>query len=112
MAASDETEPTFEEALDQLERIVGVLERGDTELSDALAQYERGVRLLARCHHLLDSAEQTVALLTGIDEPGNLQTAPFDATATTERERAVPPASRTPRRRAPANDGEEDDAPF
>jgi exodeoxyribonuclease VII small subunit len=113
MAASDEPEPTFEEALGQLEKIVSVLERGDTPLSDALAQYEHGVRLLARCHRLLDTAEQTVAVLTGVDEAGNAQTAPFDATATAERERPAPAAKRS-RRKAAASEAEDDavDAPF
>ncbi len=38
--------------------------------------------LLTQCHRLLDQAEQSVALLTGVDEQGNPLTAPFDATAT------------------------------
>src|SRR6185437_8716213 len=49
----------FEDALDQLETIVGDLERGEPELSSALAKYERGVRLLARCHQLLETAERS-----------------------------------------------------
>jgi exodeoxyribonuclease VII small subunit len=112
MGAADGPELSFEDALGELERIVAVLERGDTALSDALAQYERGVRLLGRCHHLLDSAEQTVAVLTGVDEGGNPATAPFDATATAERERKTP----APRKRKPASpagdDGGEDGIPF
>lgn len=113
MAASDEPEPTFEEALGQLERIVATLERGETELSDALGQYERGVRLLARCHHLLDSAEQSIAVLTGVDDAGTPQTTPFDATATVERERLAP-APKAARRKAAARDDDGDaiDVPF
>lgn len=111
MSVSDEPEPSFEEALAALEQIVGSLERGDTGLSDALAHYERGVRLLARCHHLLDSAEQSIAVLTGVDEAGTPQTAPFDATATAER--AQPATAAKPRRRkaAPSED-EGDGIPF
>ena len=108
MADADEPETNFEQALGELERIVAVLERGDTPLAEALARYEQGVRLLARCHHLLDSAEQTVALLTNVDEAGNPRTAPFDATATADRER---PAPRKPRTRAPVDD-DGDGAPF
>jgi exodeoxyribonuclease VII small subunit len=69
----------FEVALKQLEAIVGDLERGAPELSATLAKYEQGVRLLARCHHLLDEAEQNVALLTGVDDAGRPITAPLDA---------------------------------
>ena len=81
-----EPEPTFEQALSQLERIVASLERGEPELTRALAKYEKGVQLLTQCHRLLDQAEQSVALLTGVDEKGNPQTAPFDASATVSRE--------------------------
>jgi exodeoxyribonuclease VII small subunit len=82
----DEPEPSFEQALSQLERIVTSLERGEPELTAALAQYEQGVRLLTQCHRLLDQAEQSVAVLTGVDEAGNARTVAFDATATIARD--------------------------
>lgn len=81
-----EPEPSFEQALSQLERIVASLERGEPELTTALAKYEKGVALLTQCHRLLDQAEQSVALLTGVDEDGNPLTTPFDAGATITRE--------------------------
>jgi exodeoxyribonuclease VII small subunit len=81
-----EPEPSFEQALSQLERIVASLERGEPELTAALAKYEKGVILLTQCHRLLDQAEQSVALITGVDQEGNPLTVPFDATATITRE--------------------------
>jgi exodeoxyribonuclease VII small subunit len=81
-----EPEPSFEQALTQLEQIVASLERGEPELTAALAKYERGVGLLTQCQRLLDQAEQSVALLTGVDERGDPLTVPFDATATIARE--------------------------
>jgi exodeoxyribonuclease VII small subunit len=84
----DETETRFETALEQLETIVASLERGEPELSAALAKYETGVRLLNQCYGLLERAERSVALLTGVDAQGNPTTAPFDATATIEIETA------------------------
>ena len=89
---ADETEPNFEEALAQLERIVASLERGEPELTSALSKYEKGVQLLSVCHRLLEKAEQSVALLTGVDEQGHPITAPFDATATVARESSAPAA--------------------
>ena len=86
----DETEPNFEEALALLERIVASLERGEPELTSALSKYEKGVQLLSVCHRLLETAEQSVALLTGVDEQGQPITAPFDATATVARESSPP----------------------
>ena len=72
----------FEEAVDELERIVGELERGRPELGEALAKYERGVKLIGHCQGLLDQASRSVALLTGVDDAGQPVTTPFDASAT------------------------------
>jgi exodeoxyribonuclease VII small subunit len=72
----------FEDAVKELERIVDELERGRPDLGSALARYERGVKLLGHCQGLLDGAERSVALLTGVDEAGQPITAPFDASAT------------------------------
>jgi exodeoxyribonuclease VII small subunit len=72
----------FEAAVDELEKIVDELERGRPDLGTALARYERGVKLLGLCQSLLDSADRSVALLTGVDADGRPITAPFDASAT------------------------------
>jgi exodeoxyribonuclease VII small subunit len=92
----EDPEPTpdlaFEAALDQLGRIVSDLEQGEPELAAALAKYEQAIRLLAHCHALIDGAEQTVALLTGVDDQGQPITTPFDASATTDREPSTAPA--------------------
>ncbi len=106
-------EPSFEQALTQLEQIVASLERGEPELTTALAKYEQGVRLLTLCHRLLDAAEQSVALLTGVDGEGNPLTVPFDATASLAREAGPAgsagttaitnePKRKTPERASPA----------
>src|SRR5215472_17899423 len=79
---ADETEPNFEQALAELEQIVASLERGEPELTAALSKYEKGVQLLSICHRLLEKAEQSVAILSGVDEQGNALTARFDAAAT------------------------------
>ncbi len=79
---ADEGEVGFEDAVGELERIVDELERGRPDLGSALARYERGVKLLGRCQTLLDGAERSVALLTGVDESGRPVTSPFDAQAT------------------------------
>jgi exodeoxyribonuclease VII small subunit len=86
MPDQPENQPSFEETLSQLERIVEDLERGEPELTSALAKYERGVQLLTQSYRLLDQAEQSVALLTGVDNQGKPLTAPFDASATLARE--------------------------
>jgi exodeoxyribonuclease VII small subunit len=97
MTPDSSPDHSFETALDQLTRIVADLEQGAPELATALAKYEQAIRLLAHCHSLIDRAEQTVALLTGVDDQGQPLTTAFDATATAptapaEREPAAPAA--------------------
>ena len=50
-------EPAFEEALRELEELVGRLERGETGLEDALAAWERGEELVRFCLGKLDTAQ-------------------------------------------------------
>jgi len=58
------SEPTFEEALGQLEAVVTRLEGGDLPLEEALRAFEEGVRLARVCAARLEDAEQRVRLLT------------------------------------------------
>jgi exodeoxyribonuclease VII small subunit len=69
---------TFERALKELEVIVGKLERGDVELEESIAIYERGEALRHHCDRLLKVAEAKVEKLTlGADgQPSG--TAPLD----------------------------------
>ncbi|MGP0069692.1 MAG: exodeoxyribonuclease VII small subunit [Isosphaeraceae bacterium] len=100
----DETQPRFEDALAQIEKIVADLERGEPALITALGKYENGVKLLRQCYQLLEEAENSVALLTGTDEQGNPLTAPFDASATLASEpaaAAAPAAGREPKPKPP-----------
>lgn len=75
--ANAESQPTFEEALAELETIVHDLEEGQLGLGESLAQYERGVKLMRHCHGLLEGAERKVELLTGIDAQGDPITEPL-----------------------------------
>ena len=58
------SEPTFEEALGQLETVVARLEGGDLPLEEALRAFEEGIRLARMCAARLEDAEQRVRLLT------------------------------------------------
>lgn len=61
---ADITDMTFERALKELEAIVGKLERGDVELEESIAIYERGEALRDHCDRLLKAAEAKVEKLT------------------------------------------------
>ncbi len=69
---------SFEQALEQLEETVALLERGDLTLSESLARYEQGVRCLKRCYEQLELAEHRVQLLSGVDAQGKEILEPFD----------------------------------
>lgn len=66
----------FEQAMTRLEEIVGLLERGDAPLEQAMELFEEGAKLLRECTKQLDSAEQKVTLLTA-GEDGQPQEQPF-----------------------------------
>ncbi len=55
---------SFEDALKELEAIVGRLERGDVALEESIGIYERGTALRAHCDGLLKQAEAKVEKLT------------------------------------------------
>ena len=57
------TKMTFEQQLQRLEEIVGLLEKGDAQLADSLALFEEGTKLIAACSKELDKAEQKVVKL-------------------------------------------------
>ena len=61
---------TFEQAMAELEQVVGKLERGDVALDDSIALYERGAALKKRCETKLKEAEEKVAAIT-LDADGN-----------------------------------------
>lgn len=70
---------SFEQALKELEQIVGKLERGDVELEPSIALYERGEALRAHCEQLLQRIEAKVEKIT-LDAQGNPNgSVPFEA---------------------------------
>jgi exodeoxyribonuclease VII small subunit len=63
-------DPSLEQSLEQLETIVDRLEGGEIGLTEALEQYEKGVRLLRACYDQLEKAERRIELLSGVDAEG------------------------------------------
>jgi exodeoxyribonuclease VII small subunit len=75
---TDIKELSFERALKELEAIVGRLERGDVELEESIAIYERGDALKAHCDQLLKQAEAKVERLTFGPDGTPKATEPFN----------------------------------
>ena len=55
---------TFETSLEELERIVRELERGDLPLEKSLELFEQGVKLSRACQERLNEAERRIEILT------------------------------------------------
>jgi exodeoxyribonuclease VII small subunit len=78
MAETPVEEMMFEDAIRELEQVVGKLERGDVALDDSIALYERGAALKKRCEKKLSEAEEKVAKITVGPDSQAAGTAPLD----------------------------------
>lgn len=56
-------QPSFEEALKELEALADRIERGEIGLEDSIKQYEQGMKLVAHCRKILTKAEQRIEQL-------------------------------------------------
>jgi exodeoxyribonuclease VII small subunit len=66
---------SFEQCLDELEKVVGQLEAGDLTLERSLQLFERGMDLSESCRKQLEEAETRVDML--IRKEGKLAAEPF-----------------------------------
>lgn len=98
----------FEAALQELEGIVQLLERGQPTLDQSLRSFERGVELLRLCRSSLDQADLRIRELVDIDENGNARLRPFTHEATVSKpppansksaSEPITPETRRPRRK-------------
>ena len=69
---------SFEEALAELEQIVGGLEGGTIPLEQSIAMYERGEALRGHCAALLKKAEVRIEKIT-VSDGAATGTEPLDA---------------------------------
>jgi len=86
----------FEEALAELQQLVSLLETGQVSLDQSLAQFERGVSLVSHCKSLLDQAHQRVEIVVSRQASGNVETAPFDVSATFDAEQPANATAESP----------------
>ena len=70
MSEVNKTEMSFEEAMKELEEVIGKLEGGDVPLEDSIKLYERGAELKKICEVKLQEAEAKVNSIT-LDKDGN-----------------------------------------
>ncbi|MDP6153718.1 MAG: exodeoxyribonuclease VII small subunit [Phycisphaeraceae bacterium] len=68
MGKSSKSQPTFEQAVEQLEQIIDQIESGEIGLEDALKSYEQGAKMIKRCQSIIDKAEKRIAELNVGDD--------------------------------------------
>ena len=78
MAKTDTAQPSFEEALSELEKIVKGLESGQADLKSSIDAYERGMALKKLCETYLKEAESRIEKIT-LGDAGAVTTAAFSA---------------------------------
>ena len=66
-------EPSFEEALEELEAMVETMESGQLPLEQLITHYERGAELIGHCEDVLNNARKRLELLT-IQAPAEQKT--------------------------------------
>ena len=66
-----EKEKTFEEALEELEKIVKELEMGNAPLDEAIKKYTEAMKLAKICNDKLDNATKSVNKI--LEENGELE---------------------------------------
>ena len=71
MASKQQSEFNFEEALEELERLVSSMEEGELSLEDSMTAFEKGIKLTRECQTALQKAEQKVQIL--LNESGETQ---------------------------------------
>jgi exodeoxyribonuclease VII small subunit len=68
---------SFEEAMDQLEQLVGKLENGDVPLEKAIDLFQEGMKLSHLCSQKLEQVERKIEML--VEENGALIKKPFSS---------------------------------
>jgi exodeoxyribonuclease VII small subunit len=77
-SAADIAEMAFEAAMQELEQIVGQLEKGSVSLDESVRLYARGKALQERCEKLLAEAEARVEKITLGENGSPKGVAPLD----------------------------------
>ncbi len=66
-----ESKLNFEETMENLEKIVQELEKGDLNLDDSISKFEEGMKLSKAASTYLEEAEKKITMLVS-DKEGNI----------------------------------------
>ena len=68
-------EESFESKMQELERIVSELEKGDLSLEDSLNKFETGIKISKDCNKILEDAEKRITII--LENDGELKEEDF-----------------------------------
>ncbi len=58
---------SFEQALDEIQKIIDTLENGNVDLNDSISLYEKGIKLTKTCKSYLDKASVKIEKINSQD---------------------------------------------
>ena len=67
---------SFEDKMQQLEKVVVELEKGDMNLDESLVKFEDGMKLAKECNKMLEDAERKVTIL--LEKNGEIEEEDFE----------------------------------
>lgn len=59
---------SFEENMEELEKVVAELEKGDLNLDDSVSRFEQGIKISKECSKMLEEAEKKITILVKKDD--------------------------------------------
>ena len=65
----------FEQSMQDLEKIVTELEKGDLNLDESVKKFEEGMKLAKQCNNMLEKAEKKITIL--LEKDGELEEKDF-----------------------------------
>ncbi len=66
---------SFEENIEELEKIVTELEKGELNLEDSMKKFEDGITISKNCNKMLEEAEKKITVL--INQDGKIEEEDF-----------------------------------
>ena len=68
---------SFEEQIQELEKIINELENGNLNLDDSVIKFEEGIKISKECNKMLEDAEKKITILLN-DENGEKKEENFE----------------------------------
>ena len=68
---------SFEDNMENLEKIVTELEKGNLNLDESIAKFEEGIKISKECNKILEEAEKKITIL--LEKDGKIEEENFEA---------------------------------